>query len=130
MEPIVFEMPLEIRSQVHGKSSHWWAVSAKRKSQRQASYLATSAALRRAAVDPLTFNMDRPLLVTLTRVIGYRGRALDDDNLRAAFKSVRDGVSDAFGLKDGPKSPLKFVCTEDRGAVWAVRIRIEERKPE
>lgn len=38
-----------------------------------------------------------PCIVTLTRVAP---RALDDDNLRAALKSCRDGVADRLGIDD------------------------------
>ncbi len=39
-----------------------------------------------------------PAVVTLTRLAPSSG--LDDDNLRGALKSVRDGVADALGLDD------------------------------
>jgi len=42
-----------------------------------------------------------PCVVTLTRV---GARILDDDNLRSALKSTRDGLADRLGVKDN--SPL------------------------
>ena len=39
-----------------------------------------------------------PVTVVLTRVAP---RKLDDDNLRSAFKAVRDGVADWLGQDDG-----------------------------
>lgn len=44
--------------------------------------------------------VDRGITVTFTRLAP---RPLDDDNLRDAFKSVRDGVADAFGVTDADK---------------------------
>ena len=38
-----------------------------------------------------------PLTITLTRVAP---RALDDDNLRGALKSIRDGIADCLGVDD------------------------------
>lgn len=38
------------------------------------------------------------VVVTLTRT---GGKQLDDDNLRSAFKAVRDGVADWLGIDDG-----------------------------
>lgn len=42
-----------------------------------------------------------PLTITLTRV---GGRAMDDDNLAGAFKSIRDGIADGIRRDDGDKS--------------------------
>jgi hypothetical protein len=41
---------------------------------------------------------DGPVVVTLTRT---GGKKLDSDNLRTAFKAVRDGVADWIGRDDG-----------------------------
>lgn len=41
-----------------------------------------------------------PLRVRMVRVAP---RPLDDDNLRAAFKAVRDGIAEALGVDDGPR---------------------------
>lgn len=62
-------------------------------------------------------------VVTLVRVAP---RALDDDNLRSAFKAVRDGVADWLGVKDS--SPLvKWVYRQERGKAkeYAVSISVE-----
>lgn len=50
-------------------------------------------------------------VVTLVRIAP---RPLDDDNLCAAFKAVRDGVADWLGVKDN--SPLvKWNYRQERG---------------
>lgn len=36
--------------------------------------------------------------LTVVRMVRVAPRELDDDNLASAFKSVRDGITDAFGL--------------------------------
>jgi hypothetical protein len=65
------------------------------------------------------------LLVTLTRLAP---RLLDDDNLRSALKSVRDGVAKAIGVDDGPGGRITWGYQQDK-APWqcyGVRIQIEE----
>lgn len=66
---------------------HWAKRSRRAKGQREAAYLLTQ---------PLS-KMGLPMIVTLTRIAP---RALDDDNLRSALKSVRDGVADRLGVDD------------------------------
>ena len=65
-----------------------------------------------------------PIQVRITRLSAGE---LDDDNLRAALKSIRDGVADAFGTDDARSSRLKFEYAQEkckRGA-YVVRIQIE-----
>lgn len=44
--------------------------------------------------------------VELTRMI-QRGRKLDKSNLPAAFKSIEDGIAEAFGVNDGDETKWK-----------------------
>lgn len=63
-----------------------------------------------------------PLVITLTRI---GKRKLDDDNLRGACKSVRDGVADFLGVNDAdPRIEWKY---EQEKGEYAVRIRIESQ---
>ena len=63
-----------------------------------------------------------PVVVTLTRV---GKRRLDDDNLAAAFKFVRDQVAHWVGVDDG--SPLyEWRYGQRIGAEYAIEIEIEE----
>ena len=48
------------------------------------------------------------ITVTFTRV----GRSLDSDNLQGAFKAVRDGVAESFGINDN--SPRWIFVYEQR----------------
>lgn len=88
----------------------------------------------RYLLDPVS--LTTPLVVTMVRVAPS---TLDDDNLRGAFKPVRDGVADALGSDD--RTPMiEWRYEERRGtpavrqgrkivvpAEWGVEIRIEER---
>lgn len=61
-----------------------------------------------------------PVAVTLTR---QGPRALDDDNLAFAFKSIRDGVAQALGIKDHDKR-VTWRYAQLSGA-YAIIIEIE-----
>lgn len=63
-----------------------------------------------------------PYVVTLTRVAPSQG--LDCDGIPSALKAVRDGVADALGTGDGPKSPVTWRYEQRRGS-WGVEVRIE-----
>lgn len=67
-----------------------------------------------------------PLKVTLTRVVGYRGRFFDDDGLVASMKAVRDSVAQLLGCDDGPKSGIAWAYEQRRsGGPWLVQIDID-----
>lgn len=76
-----------------------------------------------------------PLVVWLTRL---SPGTLDDDGLRAALKSVRDGVADALGIKDNDprvrweyaqEKTKRFTAGRLPANKYAVRISIEPREP-
>jgi hypothetical protein len=73
-----------------------WAVRAKRaKAQRTAAFLLWRS---HSSWSAAAHHRQVGCVVTLTR---FGGRKLDDDNLRSALKSIRDGIADAIGLDDG-----------------------------
>lgn len=120
MRVLQVELPLRVVS-VANLREHWAAKARRTKDHRATVVLVLKSELRKPGGDPLV----PPFLATLTRIIGPRGRALDDDNLRSAFKAVRDGVAQALGVDDGDASRLRFEYAERRGKEWAVEIRIE-----
>lgn len=62
-------------------------------------------------------------VVTLTRIAP---RALDDDNLAAAFKAWRDGVADAFGIDDrDPRIVWRYAQRRGRPREYAIEIAID-----
>ena len=65
----------------------------------------------------------RPVLVRMTRV---SPRLLDDDNLQGAFKSMRDGIADAFRVDDSPSGPITWEYGQRRGKVARAEIEIGE----
>ncbi len=67
-----------------------------------------------------------PVMVTITRVAPSNG--LDDDNLRAACKSVRDGVADFYAMNDrDPRLEWRYAQERGRKGQYDCRIKIERR---
>lgn len=89
---------------------HWTRRSDRARAHRSAAFLSLRATKVAAVL---------PCIVLLTRVAP---RALDDDNLRGALKSVRDGVADWLGIDDRDprvkweygqrKGPVKFYAVD------------------
>ncbi len=61
--------------------------------------------------------------VTIVRVAP---RFFDDDNFVSSCKPLRDGVADAFGLKDHDQR-ISFSYKQARGAPREYAVRIEYR---
>lgn len=92
---------------------HWAKRAARAKTHRKAAYAITKV---------IASGQRLPVAVTLTRIAPSNG--LDDDNLRGALKSVRDGVADAFGLDD--RDPrIEWRYWQVRGKGYAVAIEVE-----
>lgn len=95
---------------------HWAQRARRAKTHRSAAFAMTST---RAAA------MALPVTVTLTRFAPSNG--LDDDNLRGALKSVRDGIADAFQLDDrDPRIVWRYA--QQRGKPYGVLIEMESDK--
>lgn len=93
---ITFEIQIQTISVANsGHGWHWYRSNKRTKREHDEAWLSTHEA---------TINVSRPftscshVTVLLTRVAP---RKLDDDNLRTALKSIRDGVADALGIDDG-----------------------------
>ena len=66
-----------------------------------------------------------PATILITR---YSCVLADSDGLASAFKAVRDGIADAFGVADSPASPMQFFYAQElcpRGCA-GVRIQMME----
>ncbi len=86
-------------------------------------FVVRAAVLGEAAIQNVSCAKLVPGVVTLSRL---SSRRLDDDGLRAALKSVRDGVADALRVNDG-SSDIEW-SYEQGGATrgrYAVEIRID-----
>lgn len=109
----------------NGSHGHWRAAHNRNQAERDAARLAAGAALGGYGAG----RHAPPYVVTITRSAPSAG--LDSDNLQGALAYVRDGVADALGTGDGPKSPVEWRYAQERGP-WGVRIEIAcapEAKP-
>jgi hypothetical protein len=110
-------IPLKTSNPLNGSHGHWAARARTRATQRQIAGLAFRSAMGRRAL--------LPCVVTLTRLAPSSG--LDDDNLRASFKSVRDGIADALGIDD--RNPLvTWAYGQERAKSYGVRIEMAPRE--
>ncbi len=76
----------------------------------------------RAAVRAKGITLSPHPVIRLTRI---GPRPLDDDNLAAALKAVRDGVADGLGFPDDADPALHWVYNQRaRGGKYGVRIQI------
>lgn len=115
---IRFTLPLEVVSEANQRG-HW----AKHHKRKQAHRW---IACQYTKVWLWTELGGRVCVVTLTRVKGPRQRDFDDDNLRSAFKAIRDGIADAIGIDDGSKG-IRWEYAQERrgGSLGCVAVKIE-----
>lgn len=92
---------------------HWTARAKRAKTER--------AVVRAAMVCNRIFGQPAPSTCTLVRIAP---RALDDDNLAGAFKSIRDEVAAFFEVDDGPKGPIAWRYEQRKGAPKQYGIEI------
>lgn len=105
---LVVSLPLALGSAANARG-HTLHRSGSTRKQRDAAHLALKRPARVLLAEAeLT---ERPVTVRLVRMAP---RGLDDDNLSGALKAIRDGVTDAFGLKSDRTPFLRFVADEDR----------------
>ena len=120
-------IPLEVMSEAN-RREHYMAKARRVKCQRQRTWAAL-AQMHGGSVR----HSPPPAVVRLTRLMGHRQRPFDaDDNLRAAFKAVKDEICSFFSVDDGPKCPIRWEYGQDRSPLvrapspqWVPGIRIE-----
>jgi hypothetical protein len=101
---ITFTIAGKLDSKSNDHHGHWSQRHRKSRLQRDHALYATLTAFRtQLRTDPAVWFFDADRDVVLVRLIRCSPRRLDDDNLRDAFKSVRDGISDQFGVPDNHK---------------------------
>lgn len=112
----VILVTLSMRTVSEANSHEHWRLRAKRaKQQREAAAFTLLGVLRAEHVEP-------PCDVLLTRIGPTTG--LDDDNLPASMKHVRDGVADALGLANDRDPRVRWSYAQQRTKDWGVIVRI------
>ncbi len=112
-------LPLRIDS-VANLREHWRKRAARTTEQRSFTRATLIPALNYSQL-----NAAEPMTVTMTRIAP---RELDDDNLAAALKAVRDGVADALGLASDRDPLVKWEYKQERGAPKTYGVRVEVRQ--
>ena len=103
-----FTLPLRLVNSTNARE-HWGARAKRAKRDREAAYLVT----RRAAL---------PCIVTITRI---GKRMMDDDNVRAACKNIRDGIAQRLGVDDAdPRVTWRY--GQETAREYSVRIEIDD----
>ena len=109
---IEFELPLRTVSESN-RREHWGPRHERARLQRGAARLLTRCNCADIGV---------PIIVQMARVAP---RELDDDNLRGALKAIRDGIADAFGVKDNdPRIEWRYAQQRGKPKAYAVHVTI------
>ncbi len=106
-----FSIPIRLPSLLNTRM-HWRRMLSLKKKQKEA----TALCMVGVVMPPM------PLLVTITRV---GPKKLDDDNLAASAKYIRDEIARIIGTDDG--SPLYTWRYEQRAGKYCVEVEITER---
>lgn len=112
---LVVTLAIRTRSETNMREV-WQARHRRRKQQRTMTRWVLTGAI-------LAEGVAAPCVVTLTRLAPSSG--LDDDNLRGAFKAIRDGVADALGVTDrDPRVTWQYDQRRSKPRQWGVEVRI------
>lgn len=109
---ISLDLEMELKSETNQRE-HWSKKARRVKAQREHVFWAFKA--ERPEKPEL------PVYVKLTRIAPRR---FDDDNLRSAFKAVRDQVSEWLGVDDAD-SRVEWLYEDRKGAPKEKRVIIE-----
>jgi len=130
---ITFTIAGKLDSKSNDHHGHWSQRHKKSRVQREHAAYATLNAFRMGEqrLDPAVWFFDAGRDIVHVRMVRCSPRRLDDDNLRDALKSVRDGISDQFGVADNHKR-LAFEYDQEitKGPQSShVRIEISDKEP-
>lgn len=112
-ERLTYRRDLYTNPQAAGSRGHWIKGYQLAKAQRE--FFASWLFLR--------WLMPLPVTIRLVRV----GRRCDDDNIPAAFKSVRDGLADGYGVNDDD-ARITWAYGQTPRKTAGVIVEIETRK--
>jgi hypothetical protein len=109
------ELPIRTVSEANSRE-HWRAKNARKTAQQTEVRAEWLKAIRKRNV-----YLQTPYAVRLTRL---GPRKLDDDNLRSAFKGIRDEVARLLGVDDG-SDLIRFEYGQEKVSRWfGVRIEV------
>ena len=106
------ELPVTIVSEPN-RREHWAVRHRRHQLHRRWAYL-----IPKVQLEP-------PLKIHLERI---GGRRMDDDNLVAGFKSLRDGIADRLGIDDGDRRVTWSYAQVPGGKQGSVMVHIHDKK--
>jgi len=109
-------LKLPIKTVSEANSRQHWRVRNERKQAQQKEFMVGWRNLK--------VKVKLPCEVTFTR---YASRLLDDDNLRSAFKGIRDALAKEIGIDDG-SSLVKFDYKQEKLPKREYFISVEIRE--
>jgi len=114
--------PIHTKSENRYRGLNPWAGVSETKRQRADTALVMTQ-LPRRATDAHSF-----FSVTLVR---FSAGFLDDDNLRGAFKAVRDEVAKWLGVDDGDVDRVRWLYAQEpaRRGEFAIRVEVQDGQP-
>jgi len=109
---IIVELPIKTVAGLNARE-HFLARSRRVRGERAAAHMTVKHARGRPEL---------PVVVTMVRL---SAGSLDDDNLQGAFKAIRDGVSDAYGIPDNdPRISWRYTQERCKRGQFGVRIEV------
>jgi hypothetical protein len=116
MTSLLVSTVVPIRTGTGLNSREHWAARGKRVAHERRTTRAFLSLADRPRLDGL------PMICELTRI---GPRLCDSDNLQGGLKAIRDEVAAWLGCSDGPRGPVEWRYSQERGP-WGVRIQIAE----
>lgn len=121
-------LAVRLRSPLNGSHGHWAVQAKRRREERHNATWGCSGPL----TDHRNDLANGSLVGVSVQITRIAPRELDDDNLRASAKSIRDGITDALGLKNDRDPKLQWEYAQERGAPkqYAVRVTVRRQRPD
>lgn len=122
--PFALTVPIRLGRGQNDRFKHWGAAKRKHDKHRNDVHLLWPWQWRaRAWAFPVTVK-----LIRISRPSATGWKPLDDDNLRASFKQVRDQVAQELHVNDGDRKRVLWLYDDEEGP-WGIRIEIQEGAP-
>jgi hypothetical protein len=115
-----FTLPLHVQPTMNGGVFKKWLIGVASK-HRKAICAAFAKQIEVMAVMIRHVQDGKPVRCTFTRI----GREMDDDNIAACCKQVRDAVALYFGVGDSPKDPIVWAYGQQARMFNGLIVKLE-----
>src|SRR5262245_4845030 len=118
---LAFTMPVRVDSETNGRE-HWTVRSRRKRKQKEAVVAAWPTTVDERYGIVVRRKVSPPCVVRLIRI---SSRRLDDDNLREAFKAIRDEIADELNIDDGDERiKWEYAQVPVGHRVYQVRVEV------